>query len=153
MAGRPRTQIGTFGTVNVRRRGRRVMAETRFRDADGRLRRVTASAASAAAARARPARGPKTVALAAEISDGVLLDSVADADDVRRAREQMDAAPGASQLTVYTELDPAHDPASLSTRLADRAALLGEAGADTVAFQATADHPDPRPLIEAISSS
>lgn len=53
MAGRPRTLIGTFGAVNVRRRGRRVMAETRFRDADGRLRRVTASAASAAAARTR----------------------------------------------------------------------------------------------------
>jgi integrase len=53
MAGRPRTPIGTFGAVNVRRRERRVMAETRFRDADGRLRRVTASAASAAAARSR----------------------------------------------------------------------------------------------------
>ena len=53
MAGRPRTPLGTFGTVNVRRRGKRVTAETRFRDADGRLRRVTASAASAAAARSR----------------------------------------------------------------------------------------------------
>jgi len=53
MVGRPRTPIGTFGTVNVRRRNRSVMAETRFRDADGRLRRVSASASSAAAARRR----------------------------------------------------------------------------------------------------
>jgi hypothetical protein len=53
MAGRPRTPIGTFGAVNTRRRGSRVTAETRFRDADGRLRRVTASAPSAAAARRR----------------------------------------------------------------------------------------------------
>lgn len=98
------------------------------------------------------ARGPRTVALAAEISDGVLLDSVAGADDVRRAREQMDAVPGRGQITVYTELDPAHDPSSLGSRLADRAGLLGEAGADTVVFQASADHPDPRGLIEAISA-
>jgi integrase len=53
MAGRPRTPIGTFGTVSTRRRGSRVTAETRFRDADGGLRRVTASAPSAAAARRR----------------------------------------------------------------------------------------------------
>ena len=53
MAGRPRTPIGTYGSVNVHRRGKHVTAETRFRDADGRLRRVTASASSAAAARLR----------------------------------------------------------------------------------------------------
>ena len=51
MPGRPRTPIGTFGAVNVRRRTNRVMAETRVRDIDGRLRRVSASASSAAAAR------------------------------------------------------------------------------------------------------
>src|SRR4051812_39221512 len=53
MAGRPRTPIGTYGSFNVHRRGKHVTAETRFRDADGRLRRVTASATSAAAARLR----------------------------------------------------------------------------------------------------
>ena len=53
MPGRPRTPIGTFGVVNTRRRGNRVTAETRVRDADGRLRRVTATAPSAAAARRR----------------------------------------------------------------------------------------------------
>ncbi|MEI2811891.1 MAG: tyrosine-type recombinase/integrase [Nocardioides sp.] len=51
MPGRPRTPIGTFGAVNVRRQAKRVMAETRVRDLDGRLRRVSASASSAAAAR------------------------------------------------------------------------------------------------------
>ena len=65
MAGRPRTPIGTFGTINVCRRGNSVRAETRIRDVDGRMRRVSASAPSAAAARrhlheklmARPAFG------------------------------------------------------------------------------------------------
>lgn len=53
MAGRPRTPIGTFGSINVARRGRRVVAEARFRDLDGRLRRVSSTADSAAAARRR----------------------------------------------------------------------------------------------------
>lgn len=51
MAGRPRTPVGTFGVINVRRRAGRVVAEVRIRDVDGRLRRVTATANSAAAAR------------------------------------------------------------------------------------------------------
>lgn len=50
--GRPRTAIGTYGGVYVRRRGDRCMAETRFRDLDGRLRKVTASAGSPSAATA-----------------------------------------------------------------------------------------------------
>lgn len=53
MAGRPRTPIGTFGVINTRRRGSRVTAETRIRDADGRLRRVSVTSTSAAAARRR----------------------------------------------------------------------------------------------------
>lgn len=51
MAGRPRTPLGTHGSIHVRRRGRTHTAETRVRDGDGRLRRVAASAGSAAAAR------------------------------------------------------------------------------------------------------
>jgi integrase len=50
MPGRPRTPIGTFGAVNVRRTRKSVMAETRVRDADGQLRRVSASATSATSA-------------------------------------------------------------------------------------------------------
>lgn len=51
--GRPRTPIGTHGEINTRREGGRVVAETRVRDLDGRLRQVRARASTAAAARAR----------------------------------------------------------------------------------------------------
>ena len=44
--GRPRTAIGTFGTIHVSDLGGRYRALTRFRDLDGRLRRVTATARS-----------------------------------------------------------------------------------------------------------
>ena len=50
--GRPRTAIGTYGAVNVIRKADRCIAETRFRDLDGRLRKVTATAGSASAAKA-----------------------------------------------------------------------------------------------------
>ncbi|GAA4192509.1 hypothetical protein GCM10022288_24860 [Gryllotalpicola kribbensis] len=51
--GRPRTAIGTYGTVSVRCHGRSYIATTRFRDLDGRLRSVAACAASRSAAQAR----------------------------------------------------------------------------------------------------
>lgn len=51
--GRPRTPIGTHGVINTRRRGGSVVAETRVRDLDGRLRQVRASGPTAAAARTR----------------------------------------------------------------------------------------------------
>jgi len=51
--GRPRTPIGTHGAINIRRDGGRVVAETRVRDLDGRLRQVRASGPTAAAARTR----------------------------------------------------------------------------------------------------
>src|SRR4051794_38344431 len=51
--GRPRTPIGTYGAINTRREGGRVVAETRVRDLDGRLRQVRASGPTAAAARTR----------------------------------------------------------------------------------------------------
>ncbi len=51
--GRPRTPIGTHGAVNTRREGGRVVAETRVRDLDGRLRQVRATGPTAAAARGR----------------------------------------------------------------------------------------------------
>lgn len=50
--GRPRTAIGTYGEIRVRPRGRRSIAETRYRDLDGRLRKVSATADSPATARA-----------------------------------------------------------------------------------------------------
>ncbi|MFC5731011.1 MULTISPECIES: site-specific integrase [Nocardioides] len=51
--GRPRTPIGTHGAINTRRDRGRVVAETRVRDLDGRLRQVRAAAPTAAAARTR----------------------------------------------------------------------------------------------------
>jgi integrase len=51
--GRPRTPIGTHGAINTRRVGGRVVAETRVRDLDGRLRQVRANGPTAAAARTR----------------------------------------------------------------------------------------------------
>lgn len=47
MSGRPRTAIGTYGTISVRRIATsRYRAHTRFRDADGQLREVKATASS-----------------------------------------------------------------------------------------------------------
>ena len=51
--GRPRMPIGIHGAINTRRYGGRVVAETRVRDLDGRLRQVRASGPTVAAARAR----------------------------------------------------------------------------------------------------
>jgi integrase len=48
--GRPRTAIGTYGQVRVSDLGGRYRALTRFRDLDGRLRKVTATARSRRAA-------------------------------------------------------------------------------------------------------
>jgi hypothetical protein len=53
MAGRPRTAIGTCGAITMRRRDGRAIAETRTRDADGRVRQITVRAKSAAQARSR----------------------------------------------------------------------------------------------------
>ncbi len=103
------------------------------------------------------ARGPKSLALAGEIADGVLLDSITGADVVRRGRAAVDEAraaagrDGRAQVSVYTGIDPAQDPAGLADRVADWAAELGEAGADTVIVFSTGSDPDPRPLIEAVA--
>ncbi|QTE28630.1 tyrosine-type recombinase/integrase [Pengzhenrongella sicca] len=46
MSGRPRTSIGTFGEIRIVDLGGRYRAETRYRDLDGRLRKVRATARS-----------------------------------------------------------------------------------------------------------
>jgi alkanesulfonate monooxygenase SsuD/methylene tetrahydromethanopterin reductase-like flavin-dependent oxidoreductase (luciferase family) len=100
------------------------------------------------------ARGPRTIRLAGEVADGVLLDSVTDPDVVRRARDLVDRAradagrEGPGQVTVYTEVDPGSSDAGALVR--SRVESLREAGADTVVLQATADSPDPRPLLDAL---
>jgi integrase len=52
MGGRPRSAIGTYGTVRTWRRGRRWSAEVRYRDVDGGLRKVMATGASRSGAAA-----------------------------------------------------------------------------------------------------
>jgi alkanesulfonate monooxygenase SsuD/methylene tetrahydromethanopterin reductase-like flavin-dependent oxidoreductase (luciferase family) len=91
------------------------------------------------------ARGPKTVALAAEVSDGVLLDSVTDLDVVRRARELV----GDKRVVVYTPIEPGTPRDAVRQWMGE----LHTAGADTVIVQSTEDHPDHMPLIEALGSS
>ena len=101
------------------------------------------------------ARGDKTIRLAGEVADGVLLDSVTGPDVVRRGRALVDEVrasagrPGRAVVTVYTELDPSQPAASLAAQVAERVAALREAGADTVVLQATDQQPDPMPLVDA----
>jgi alkanesulfonate monooxygenase SsuD/methylene tetrahydromethanopterin reductase-like flavin-dependent oxidoreductase (luciferase family) len=102
------------------------------------------------------ARGPRTIELAGEVADGVLLDSVTDAAVVRRARELLDDArfrsgrPGRGRVYVYTELDPGLEPDTLAERISTWTAELSRAGADTVILQATSDQPDPSAFVEAL---
>lgn len=86
------------------------------------------------------ARGPRTVALAGEISDGVLLDSISDPAVVRRARELVGEE---SQVVAFTEVGP-DDPRDVPAWVDELAA----AGADAVVLHATGEHPDPRPLLD-----
>jgi alkanesulfonate monooxygenase SsuD/methylene tetrahydromethanopterin reductase-like flavin-dependent oxidoreductase (luciferase family) len=86
------------------------------------------------------ARGPRSVALAGEVSDGVLLDTVVDPAVVRQARELVGPD---RRVAVYTEIT---DVAAV----ADWVAELADAGADSVILQATEHDPDPRPLIDAL---
>jgi alkanesulfonate monooxygenase SsuD/methylene tetrahydromethanopterin reductase-like flavin-dependent oxidoreductase (luciferase family) len=88
------------------------------------------------------ARGPKTVALAGEVSDGVLLDTVTDPDVVRRARELVGDRHVAAYTPVATGLD--------RQRIAEWVAELHAAGADTVILQGTEAAPDAGRLIDAL---
>jgi alkanesulfonate monooxygenase SsuD/methylene tetrahydromethanopterin reductase-like flavin-dependent oxidoreductase (luciferase family) len=104
------------------------------------------------------ARGPRTLRLAGELADGVILDSVDTADEVRAARELLAEGraavgrDGATHVTIFTDLDVAAEPlAARRERLLERAAELGEAGADSVVFHGTDAQPDPAPYIEALA--
>ena len=104
------------------------------------------------------ARGPRTVRLAGELADGVILDDVATAADIRAAcgllAEGRAAVgrDGATHVTVFTELDVAAEPLAIRReRLLERAAELGAAGADSVVFHGTDTQPGPAPYIEALA--
>jgi alkanesulfonate monooxygenase SsuD/methylene tetrahydromethanopterin reductase-like flavin-dependent oxidoreductase (luciferase family) len=103
-------------------------------------------------------RGPKTLRLAGELADGVILDVDQTPEGVRRqiasvqeGREAAGRADEPFRVVVYVELDPA--ATDLAAQTARRAAELGEAGATSVVFQAPGNAPDPRPLIDALVRS
>jgi alkanesulfonate monooxygenase SsuD/methylene tetrahydromethanopterin reductase-like flavin-dependent oxidoreductase (luciferase family) len=90
------------------------------------------------------ARGPRTVALAGEVADGVLLDSVTDPGVVRRARGTV----GDKLVAVYSQVEPGLGREAVL----DWVAELVSAGADTVILQGTEEQPDHTPLIAALAS-
>jgi alkanesulfonate monooxygenase SsuD/methylene tetrahydromethanopterin reductase-like flavin-dependent oxidoreductase (luciferase family) len=102
------------------------------------------------------ARGPKTLRLAAELADGVVLDAEQTFDSVREriavVREARTAAGLADEpfrVVVYVEVDPTTP--DLAGVLARRAAEFGDIGATSVVFQTPEDAPDTRPLIDALA--
>ncbi len=101
------------------------------------------------------ARGPKTVALAGEVGDGVLLDSPLAtpeyvASEKARATEAAQAAGRpAPRVVTFAEIEP--DAPALGDRARALIDELGAAGATSVILQCTSQHPDPRPLIAALS--
>ncbi|MFT4234315.1 MAG: LLM class flavin-dependent oxidoreductase [Microbacterium sp.] len=101
------------------------------------------------------ARREKTLRLAGEFGDSVLLDRADDLATVRAARGIIDEGreasgrPGRTVIRVFTEIDPRQD--GLASRAADRLDALREAGADAIAIHAPEDAPDPRPLLEVLA--
>jgi alkanesulfonate monooxygenase SsuD/methylene tetrahydromethanopterin reductase-like flavin-dependent oxidoreductase (luciferase family) len=91
------------------------------------------------------ARGPKTISLAGEIADGVLLDSVTDPDVVRRARDLV----GDRQVSVYAPIEPGTSADDVHATVAG----LASAGADAVIVQGSGEQPDPRPFLEALAAA
>ena len=102
------------------------------------------------------ARGPKTLRLAGEVSDGVLLDAeVTGPDELRRGRalaqEGRDAG-GRAGPVAGGRLQPRSPPTAVTPdAVAERVGQLAEAGADTVVLQSDAARPDPRALVAALA--
>lgn len=95
------------------------------------------------------ARGPKTLRLAGELGDGVILDDGVTPESLRAAHREIDAGRAGRtdpfRTVVFVEVETA-------TQVGEWASRLGSAGADAVVFQAPGDAPDPRPLIEACAA-
>jgi alkanesulfonate monooxygenase SsuD/methylene tetrahydromethanopterin reductase-like flavin-dependent oxidoreductase (luciferase family) len=98
---------------------------------------------------------PRTLGLAGELADGVLLAGEEDLDEVRAARKIAEEGRAASgrdgriRLITYAEVDPTRS--DLRGALLSRAEELAAAGADAVAFHGTAASPDPRPFLDALA--
>jgi alkanesulfonate monooxygenase SsuD/methylene tetrahydromethanopterin reductase-like flavin-dependent oxidoreductase (luciferase family) len=104
------------------------------------------------------ARGPKTLRLAGELADGVILDAAATPDALRAARTEVDAGRAAAgrtdpyQVVVYIEPPTDLSADELAEVVGRSVRDLGEAGATSVVFQGSAETPDPGPLLQAITS-
>jgi alkanesulfonate monooxygenase SsuD/methylene tetrahydromethanopterin reductase-like flavin-dependent oxidoreductase (luciferase family) len=99
-------------------------------------------------------RGPKTVGLAGEVADGVILDSVLSLDQVREGVAHAAAGSSAAgregepfDTVVFVEVDAG--ASDLHARIDESISTLGGKGASTVVFQPTGESPDPLPLIAA----
>jgi alkanesulfonate monooxygenase SsuD/methylene tetrahydromethanopterin reductase-like flavin-dependent oxidoreductase (luciferase family) len=99
-------------------------------------------------------RGPKTVRLAGELADGVILDAGGTLDQAREVfalTAEGRAAAGRSgepfDDLVFVEIDTSAP--DLAARMDESVAALSGVGASTVVFQPTLDAPDPEPLIAA----
>ncbi|GAA5147795.1 LLM class flavin-dependent oxidoreductase [Nocardioides marinquilinus] len=103
------------------------------------------------------ARGPRTLRLAGELADGVVLDAqaCAEPDAVREARATVQAGrddagrPGATHVTCYVQVGAAEVSAE---RVGERVRTFADAGGDTVVLQSDGDAPDPRPLLDALTA-
>jgi alkanesulfonate monooxygenase SsuD/methylene tetrahydromethanopterin reductase-like flavin-dependent oxidoreductase (luciferase family) len=130
-------------------------------DVDGRYVRLDGVALDWPPAQPPPvllgARGPKTLRLAGELADGVILDRAATPDDVRAARAEVDAGRAAAgrtdpyRVVVYIE-PPADLPVGVLADVVTTAVRdLGDAGATSVVFQGSAEAPDPAPLLRVLA--
>ena len=92
--------------------------------------------------------GPKTLGLAGELADGLLLGSVESLDEVRAARAAVDAVRGDRPFQVVLNV-PVDDLGAVS----DQVAAATAAGVDVVVLEPPGDTPDPEPLIDVLSRS
>ena len=99
-------------------------------------------------------RGPKTVGLAGELADGVILDSVLTFDQLREGVANAAAGSRAAgradepfDTVVFVEVDTTAP--DLDARIDESITTLVGIGASTVVFQPTGEAPDPQPLIAA----
>jgi alkanesulfonate monooxygenase SsuD/methylene tetrahydromethanopterin reductase-like flavin-dependent oxidoreductase (luciferase family) len=117
------------------------------------------------------ARGPRTLALAGELTDGVILDAGLTPDGVRQALAAAAGPPG-FQAIVYLPCGKAGDAATLeagldpargagpqrlavgdAAQIAERIREFAEAGATTIALQPAANDPEPFATLDLIAGA
>jgi alkanesulfonate monooxygenase SsuD/methylene tetrahydromethanopterin reductase-like flavin-dependent oxidoreductase (luciferase family) len=101
------------------------------------------------------ARGPKTLRLAGEVSDGVLIDSGNTAEQAAAAiaivaEGAASAGRPAPRIVAYVELDTS--ASDLAARVDETIASFGAAGVHSVVMQGSGASPDPEPLIDVIAA-